>query len=91
MDDNFLTKAQDDLEDEDPGSQDEYYSKDVQAAAIADNNMDPELMDDDKEEQPVTTQDMEIGDLDNDPMLEQGDASSYDEEATPAGDNVADQ
>lgn len=70
-------------------TQDEYYSSDVQAAAVADNNMDPDEVED-EDEIPVTTGDMTIGDLDDDAMEGQGSEESYDEEDVPAGDNVID-
>lgn len=66
-----------------------FYSDDVQAAAIADNNMNPDDIEQ-REEIPVTTGDMEIGDLDDDAMEGRGDEESYDEESVPAGDNVVD-
>lgn len=66
-----------------------FYSDDVQASALADNNMDPdELVE--RNEDPVTSGEMEIGDLDDDEMLGPGGEDSYDEEAVPAGDNVVD-
>lgn len=70
-------------------SDDSFYSNDVQAAALADNNMDPDELEV-KEEIPVTTGNMEIGDLDDDEMEGQGSELSYDEESVPAGDNVID-
>jgi hypothetical protein len=70
-------------------SDDSFYSDDVQAAAMADNNMDPDKLEV-KEEIPVTTGDMEIGDLDDDEMEGQGSEKSYDEESVPASDNVID-
>lgn len=70
-------------------STDDFYSDDVQAAALADNNMDPDQLREDKEP-PVTSGDMEIGDLDDDEMLGSGGEDSYDEESVPAGDNVVD-
>lgn len=76
--------------DDDPQtSDDSFYSNDVQAAAMADNNMDPDDLEV-KEEIPVTTGNMEIGDLDDDDMEGQGSEESYDEESVPAGDNVID-
>jgi len=76
--------------DDDPQtSDDSFYSNDVQAAAMADNNMDPDDLEV-KEEIPVTTGNMEIGDLDDDDMEGQGGELSYDEESVPAGDNVID-
>lgn len=67
-----------------------FYSDDVQAAALADNNLDPDLLEE-KEEIPVTSGNMEIGDLDNDDEVVDGDPEgSYDEESVPAGDNVVD-
>lgn len=76
--------------DDDPQtSDDSFYSNDVQAAAMADNNMDPDELEV-KEEIPVTSGDMKIGDLDDDSMEGQGSELSYDEESVPAGDNVID-
>lgn len=66
-----------------------FYSDDVQAAAMADNNMDPDDIEQ-HDETPVTTGDMEIGDLDDDAMEGRGNQDSYDEESVPAGDNVID-
>jgi hypothetical protein len=74
---------------DDNATNDGFYSDDVQAAAIADNNMDPDDLEE-KEEVPVTSGDMKIGDLDDDDMEGPGDETSYDEEAVPAGDNVVD-
>lgn len=70
-------------------SNDDYYADDVQAEALADNKLDPDslVVNDDL---PVTSGDMEIGDLDDDAELGQGGETSYDEEAVPAGDNVVD-
>jgi hypothetical protein len=68
---------------------DSFYANDVQAAAMADNNMDPDELEV-KEEIPVTSGDMKIGDLDDDSMEGQGSEESYDEESVPAGDNVVD-
>jgi hypothetical protein len=68
---------------------DSFYANDVQAAAMADNNMDPDELEV-KEEIPVTSGDMKIGDLDDDSMEGQGSEESYDEESVPAGDNVID-
>lgn len=90
-DDNFLDDAVKSFvgdDDDDNSSDDSFYSDDVQAAALADNNMDPDEMEEHEEEIPVTSGDMEIGDLDNDPELSQGSEESADEESTPAGDNV---
>lgn len=70
-------------------SNDQYYSSDVQAAALADNNMDPDKIDE-QDEDPVTSGNMQIGDLDIDEMEGQGSEFSYDEEAVPSGDNVID-
>lgn len=70
-------------------SDDSFYANDVQAAAMADNNMDPDELEV-KEEIPVTSGDMKIGDLDDDSMEGQGSELSYDEESVPAGDNVID-
>lgn len=75
---------------DDAVSHDGFYSDDVQAAAMADNNMDPDQLEE-KEEIPVTSGNMEIGDLDNDDEISDSDVKgSYDEESVPAGDNVVD-
>lgn len=93
--------VQDDLNDEDiisdeedPGAEDRYYSDDVQAEADAEFNpgMNPSEFHERKED-PVTTGDMQIGDLD---VVDRGDDAgrggedSYDEENMPGGDNVSD-
>lgn len=70
-------------------TKDEFYSSDVQAAAVADNNMDPDSVEEEDEIQ-ITSGDMKIGDLDDDSMEGQGGEDSYDEESVPAGDNVSD-
>lgn len=76
------------LPDDPSQDQDGFYSDDVQAAAIADNNMDPDQLKED-DDQEVTSGEMNIGDLDDDKMVDDGDSDeSYDEEGTPAGDNV---
>lgn len=74
---------------DDTQSNDGFYSDDVQAAALADNNMNPDQLEE-REEIPVTSGDMKIGDLDDDEMVERGSEDSYDEESVPAGDNVVD-
>lgn len=86
----FLNRMTDNNDDnQTQASDDSFYSNDVQAAALADNNMDPDELEV-KEEIPVTTGNMEIGDLDDDEMEGQGSELSYDEESVPAGDNVID-
>ncbi len=86
-----MTNTNDDSrQDDTPPVQDGFYSDDVQAAALADNNMDPDQFEE-KEEIPVTSGNMEIGDLDNDDEISDGNLEeSYDEESVPAGDNVVD-
>ncbi|KXK25825.1 MAG: hypothetical protein TR69_WS6001001431 [candidate division WS6 bacterium OLB20] len=76
-------------EDADPSQEEDgFYADDVQAAAIADNNMDPDELEEDDDLE-VTSGEMEIGDLDDDSMVAEGDDDeSYDEESVPAGDNV---
>jgi hypothetical protein len=66
-----------------------FYSDDVKAAAAADNNDDPDDVHPTGEE-PVTSSEMKIGDLDKDAEEGRGSEESYDEEATPAGDNADD-
>ena len=85
--DDQLVPAEDLFTDEDPSSDDSFYADDVQAAAIADNNLDPDTLIED-DDLPVTSGELEIGDLDDDDMIGLGDEHSYDEEDTPAGDNV---
>ena len=71
--------------------QNDFYADDVQAQAIADNNMDPDTLVED-DDVPVTSGEMEIGDLDQDEELGQGSDVSYDEESVPGGeDNVVDE
>ncbi len=87
---NSQTSTNDDSSmDEEQPIQDGFYASDVQAAVMADNNINPDEMSE-KEEIPVTTGDMEIGDLDDDAMEGRGSDESYDEESVPAGDNVVD-
>ncbi len=68
---------------------DGFYADDVQAAALADNQMDDDLLkiDDDV---PVTSGEMEIGNLDSDADHGVGSAESFDEETVAGGDNVVD-
>lgn len=89
-DDNFLDKAVKDFvgDDEEREEDGEFYSKDVQAAAIADNNMDPEILEDDTEEEPVTSDNLSMGNMDDDAELNPNTSDSYDEENMPGGDNV---
>jgi len=76
----------------------DFYSDDVAAQALAENklNADEDLPDESAEqatdkESPVTSGDMEIGDLDRDDEIKDTKPEeSYDEESTPAGDNVSD-
>jgi len=71
----------------DNSNQNPFYSDDVNAQAISDNQQDPDDLDI-KDEVPVTTGEMEIGDMDDDPMLNTGDdKASYDEETVPGSDN----
>jgi hypothetical protein len=62
----------------------DFYADDVNAQGIAENKQDPDLLQE-KEEIPVSSGEMEIGDLDSDETKE---GESYDEESTPIGDNV---
>ena len=64
-----------------------FYSDDVQAAALADNNMNDDLLIEDKET-PVTSGNMQIGDLDIDAEVGRGSENSYDEETVPGGEDV---
>jgi hypothetical protein len=68
-------------------SNDDFYSDDVQAEAVAANDQNEETLNI-KEEDPVTSGEMNIGDLDDDSEVKTGSASSYDEESVPAGDNA---
>ena len=76
----------------------DFYSDDVEAQALAENklNSDENLPDESEEqvvskEPPVTSGEMEIGDLDHDDEIKDTKPEeSYDEESTPAGDNVSD-
>lgn len=87
---NSQTNTNDDRSmDEEQPIQDGFYASDVQAAAMADNNMDPDDIEQ-HDETPVTTGDMKIGNLDDDAMEGRGNEESYDEESVPAGDNVVD-
>lgn len=64
-----------------------YYSDDVNAQAISDNTQNPDNLNI-KDEIPVTSQDMEIGDLDKDEMIDNNDSEqSYDEELVAGSDN----
>lgn len=71
----------------------DYYSDDVNAAALADNNVEPDNagFDPADDQDTVSSQDMQIGDLDLDPEIQGKGENSYDEEAVPAGDNVTGQ
>jgi hypothetical protein len=71
-------------------ARDEYYADDVQADAVAENDLNPDTLEENDDTE-VTSGEMKIGDLDDDAMVGQGSEESYDEEATPAGDNVSDQ
>lgn len=71
----------------DNSKQNPFYADDVNAQAISDNQQDPDDLDI-KDEIPVTTGEMEIGDLDNDGIVNAGDkVDSYDEETVPGSDN----
>lgn len=71
-------------------SNDGFYSDDVQAAALADNKMDDDLLTQD-DDTPVTSGDMEIGDMDTDGDLGQGSEESFDEETVAGSDNATDE
>jgi hypothetical protein len=66
-----------------------FYSDDVRAEALATDDADDDLLKEDKET-PVTTGDMEIGDLDDDAEEGRGGPDSYDEEDVPGGEDVND-
>lgn len=66
---------------------DGFYADDVQAAAIADNNMDPDTLVED-DDTPVTSGEMEIGDMDTNDIVGRGSEDSYDEETVAGSDNV---
>jgi hypothetical protein len=63
---------------------DDFYSDDVQASAIADDNQDPKKLKV-RGEEPVTTGDIEIGDMDTTSK----DGSIYDEDGDPSEDESA--
>lgn len=77
-------------EEENPAAEDRYYSDDVQAEAQAETGFVNDTLEETKEI-PVTSGDMQIGDLDavsrND-AAGRGSDESYDEEDMPGGDNV---
>jgi hypothetical protein len=73
------------FDDNDKISVDGFYADDVQAAAIADNNLDPELLKED-DDYPVTSGNMNIGDLDTDSDYDED--ISEDEETFAGSDNV---
>jgi hypothetical protein len=65
---------------------DDFYSDDLNAQVIAENNLDPALLKED-EDLPITSGELSIGDLDEEPKEEVG--SSEDEENVAGGeDNV---
>jgi hypothetical protein len=65
---------------------DGFYADDVSAEAVAENSQDPEKLKEDQDT-PVTSGEMEIGDMDEDAEVTGGSEASYDEEAMPGGDN----
>lgn len=85
---------QDDQKPQDPDTDavtqdNSFYSDDVRAEALASDDADSDLLKEDKEI-PVTSGDMEIGDLDNDAEEGRGSSESYDEEDVPGGADVND-
>jgi len=64
-----------------------FYSDDVNAQATAENAQDPSDLFI-KDEEPVTTGDMEIGDMDSESEVNDESGESYDEESMPGSDNV---
>lgn len=82
-DDSSLVDDFNQLKADDPSAQtDGFYADDVQAAALADNQMEADLLVED-DDVPVTSGEMVIGDLDA-----ESDEVSEDEEAVPGSDNV---
>ena len=74
-----------------PLQDDDFYSKDLRAEELAEQNMDPDLATEDREP-PVTSGDMNIGDLDIlndiDPLDEEYEGEvSEDEESQPGGED----
>ena len=64
-----------------------FYSDDLNAQATAENAQDPsDLVI--KDEEPVTSGEMEIGDLDSETEVNDESGESYDEESMPGSDNV---
>lgn len=66
---------------------DGFYSDDVQANALAENKIDPDVLVVD-DEPPVTTGELELGDMDAGDSIVQNDDLSYDEEAVAGGEDV---
>ena len=72
-----------------PADDNKFIADDVQAQALAENKLDPDTLVED-DDTPVTSGDLEIGDLDHDDELTQGSEQTFDEEAVPGGeDNVS--
>jgi hypothetical protein len=65
----------------------DFYSDDVNAEALAENAQDPASLEI-KDEEPVTSGEMEIGDLDAEEEVDDESGASYDEESVPGSDNV---
>lgn len=72
--------------DEATNQDDGFYADDVSAETLAENSQDPEKLKEDQDV-PVSSGEMEIGDLDDDAEVEGGSEVSYDEEAVPGSDN----
>jgi hypothetical protein len=70
-------------------SKDEYMADDVQAEADAETGVDSDNLKE-QDDLEVTSGEMKIGDLDDDPEEKQGSEDSYDEESVPGSDNVSD-
>lgn len=66
----------------------DYYSDDVSAAAIADNNLDPDKLKEskDKYQEPISSGEMNIGDLDAKEEEDKDGTMSRDEENDPVAD-----
>ena len=67
---------------------DKFYSPDLNAQVIGENNgNDADLGDTSAEDDPVTSNDMNLSDLDADMEGGGDDGESYDEESVPAGED----
>lgn len=86
-DDKSKTGSDDNSDDSVPR---DYYSDDVQAAAIADNNLNPSKLKEDKsaKQEPITTGETAIGDLDIDDDKDKDPTASPDEQNDPIAGGV---